>query len=263
MDINITLDLSERAHAALVEIAETFRDMVVRGGYLRDECDCKKMREVLLEKCAEDAQANTQIVGGNEDKPVKVTGEIISTADVQAYPPIHRRLVGAAPVPESEQPAEQETAVEAPASAPEPAPKRGRGRPPKKRENLAPADAISPPAGNRAPESEKSPQDKTSCEVVADNPAPAEPEKAPGEPAAPAAVPAVPAEKSDDPYHGMTLMQAVSALMAEVHDSGIELADANARVRKECEARGLPYNSAACLMKDLGYDATRKIALGL
>lgn len=219
MDVRITLDLSERAHAALVGIAEAFRDMVVRGGYLRDEC-------------VDDAQAHAQ-----NAEPVQVEPQ---TED------------------EPERPAEQEMAAEAPVAAPEPAPKRGRGRPPKKRENLAPRDAIPAPAGN--PEAEKSPQDETSCEAVADNPAPAEPEKAPEEPAAPAAAPV---EKSDDPYHGMTLMQAVSALMAEVRDSGIELADANARVRKECEARGLPYNSAACLMKDLGYEATRKIALGL
>lgn len=230
MDVKVILDLSERAHAALVGIAEAFRGMVVRGGYLRDEC-YRKVRETPHEKCAEDAQAPAA-------EPVQAE---LQTED------------------EPEQPVEQETAVETPAAAPEPAPKRGRGRPPKKRENLAPTEAISSPAGNRASEAEKSPQDEASCEAVADTPAPAEPEKAPEEHAAPAAAPA---EKSD-PYHGMTLMQAVSALMAEVHDTGIELADANARVRKGCEARGLPYNSAACLMKDLGYDATRKIALGL
>jgi len=153
-----------------------------------------------------------------------------------------------------EQPAEPEAAAESSAAVQESAPKRGRGRPPKKRENLAATGTIPAPTGNQAPEPEKSPQDEASCGAMADIPAPSA--------AVPVADPA-PAEKSDDPYHGMTLMQAVSALMAEVHDTGIELADANARVRKECEARGLPYNSAACLMKELGYDATRKIALGL
>lgn len=233
MEIKVTLDVSERAHAALVGIAEAFRDMVVRGGYLREECDYRKMREVLHEKCAEDAQPHAQIV-----EPV-------------VEPQIDD---------EPEQPAEQEAVADVTVVAPEPAPKRGRGRPPKKRENLVPVSAISAPTDKTAPEPEKSQQGETSCDAVADTPAPAEPEKVTEEPAAPTTAPA---EKSEDPYHGMTLMQAVSALMAEVHDTGVELADANARVRKECEARGLAYNSAACLMKELGYDATRKIALGL
>jgi len=235
MDIKITLDLSERAHAALVGIAEAFRDMVVRGGYLHDECEYRKMRETLSEKCAEDAQEHAQIAQIVEPVVEPQTDD------------------------EPEQPAEQEAPADVTVAAPEPAPKRGRGRPPKKRENLAPVDAISAPVDNRAPEPEKSSQDETSCDAAADTHAPVEPEKVPGEPAVPAAAPTT----AEDPYHGMTLMQAVSALMAEVHDTGVELADANARVRKECEARGLPYNSAACLMKDMGYDATRKIALGL
>lgn len=222
MDIRVTLDISERAHAALVGIAEAFRDMVARGGYLRDEC-------------AEDAQTHAQ----NAENATEPKTE------------------------DEPEPAEQESGTDAIAAAPEPAlesaPKRGRGRPPKKRESLAPEGAISSPAGNQALEPEKSPQEETSCDAVADIPAPVEPEKAPEKPAAPAAAPA---EKADDPYHGMTLMQATQALLSEIADRGIGLGEANARIRKECEARGLPYGSGACLMKATDYDFTRKIAFG-
>lgn len=66
----------------------------------------------------------------------------------------------------------------------------------------------------------------------------------------------------DDPYCGMTLLGAVQALLDEIGQKGIELADVNARVRKECTARSLPFTSAACLMKAVGYREARRIALG-
>lgn len=69
-------------------------------------------------------------------------------------------------------------------------------------------------------------------------------------------------EADEDPYCGMTLLGAVQSLLDEVGQKGLELADVNARVRKECSARGLPFNSAACLMKAVGYNEARRIALG-
>lgn len=69
-------------------------------------------------------------------------------------------------------------------------------------------------------------------------------------------------EPDEDPYCGMTLLGAVQSLLDEVGQKGLELADVNARVRKECSARGLPFNSAACLMKAVGYKEARRIALG-
>lgn len=198
-------------------------------------------------------------------------GQYPSTIPLEASVPSGEMYVKSAEIPpESAEPAEavnpptedgpeQSSEPETTVAAPESAPKRGRGRPPKKHENLAPAGAIPSPAGNPAPEPEKSPQDETSCDAVADIPEPVEPEKAPEKPAAPAAAPA---EKADDPYHGMTLMQATQALLSEIADRGIDLSEANARIRKECEARGLPYGSGACLMKATDYDFTRKIAFG-
>ena len=60
----------------------------------------------------------------------------------------------------------------------------------------------------------------------------------------------------------MTLLGAVQSLLDEVREKGLELADVNARVRKECSARSLPFSSAACLMKAVGYAQARKIVLG-
>lgn len=69
-------------------------------------------------------------------------------------------------------------------------------------------------------------------------------------------------ESEEDPYCGMTLLGAVQSLLDEVGQKGLELADVNARVRKECSALSLPFNSAACLMKAVGYKEARRIALG-
>lgn len=69
-------------------------------------------------------------------------------------------------------------------------------------------------------------------------------------------------DEQADPYNGMTLLGAVQSLLDEVREKGLELADVNARVRKECSARSLPFSSAACLMKAVGYAQARKIVLG-
>lgn len=77
------------------------------------------------------------------------------------------------------------------------------------------------------------------------------------------AIPDAPdADAQADPYNGMTLLGAVQSLLDEVREKGLELADVNARVRKECSARSLPFSSAACLMKAVGYAQARKVVFG-
>lgn len=122
------------------------------------------------------------------------------------------------------------------------------------------------------------------AEIVSQEPEPAEPVNPPTEdksdaqaqaPRTPApvseqpvaqhveAVPDAPdADAQADPYNGMTLLGAVQSLLDEVREKGLELADVNARVRKECSARSLPFSSAACLMKAVGYAHARRIVFG-
>lgn len=155
---------------------------------------------------------------------------------------------------------DETAAVEAQADAPaEPAeaPKPKRGRPRKadavqKDAQTAPENAEAVEADNPTSAPESAPQVQTSCEPVA----------APEPQAEPVAAPAPASRPSGDSYGGMPLLQAVQALLDEVAQRGIELADVNARVRQAATERDLPYTSAACLMKAIGYDETRKIVLG-
>lgn len=111
---------------------------------------------------------------------------------------------------------------------------------PQKAAPETPQSVEDPSTGNLPSEPQNDAQTKASCE--------SEPEKA------------KPAD--DDPYCGMTLLGAVQSLLDEIGQKGIELADVNARVRKECTARSLPFTSAACLMKAVGYKEARRIAIG-
>lgn len=137
-----------------------------------------------------------------------------------------------------------------PAGAPKP--KRGRPRKTDAMQKDAQAAPETVEADNSTPEPESAPQVQTSCESVA----------VPEPKADPVATPAPASKPAGDSYGGMPLLQAVQALLDEVAQRGIELADVNARVRAAATERGLPYTSAACLMKAIGYDEARKIVLG-
>ena len=48
----------------------------------------------------------------------------------------------------------------------------------------------------------------------------------------------------------------------ELRERGIEMADANARVRRRANELGLSYGSYTCLVKAIGYTEARRVALG-
>lgn len=163
-----------------------------------------------------------------------------------------------------DEPVAAEARADAPAESAE-APKPKRGRPRKaeatqKDAQAAPESAETVEADNSTPEPESAPQAATSCDPVAVSEPQAEAKPEPK--TEPVAAPAPASKPSGDSYGGMPLLQAVQALLDEVAQRGIELADVNARVRQAATERGLPYTSAACLMKAIGYDETRKIVLG-
>lgn len=102
--------------------------------------------------------------------------------------------------------------------------------------------------------------------VEASEPAP-EPEAPVTQPASEpvATAPTVPQEttKSDgDPMAGMTVVEAMQALVSEIQQKGVDMAAVNGRVRAKASELGLAYSSAACLIKAIGYVETRKVALG-
>lgn len=133
----------------------------------------------------------------------------------------------------------QETAPAAepvvePAPEPEPAPEKPKKKAPKKK----PVEAPTP-----APEPEP---------VVI----PSEPESAPTE------APAQPQQPDGDPMAGMTVVEAMQALVSEIQQKDVDMAAVNGRVRAKANELGLTYSSAACLIKAIGYVETRKVALG-
>lgn len=69
------------------------------------------------------------------------------------------------------------------------------------------------------------------------------------------------AKAQDDPMCGMTVVDAVKALVDEIQAKGIDMGQVNARVRAKANEIGLAYASAACLIKAIGYTEARKIAL--
>ena len=69
------------------------------------------------------------------------------------------------------------------------------------------------------------------------------------------------AVKNEDSMQGMNLMQAVKSITDELRERGIEMADANARVRRRANELGLSYSSFTCLVKAIGYTEARRVAL--
>lgn len=173
-------------------------------------------------------------VGTPGIQPAQRTPEPVAEAEPVAIPP----------APEST-PADavqtQETAIaETPANddAPtvEPAPE----KPKKKKVSKKPVEAPEP-----APEPEVPVTQSTSEPVATATTAPQE------------------ATKSDgDPMAGMTVVEAMQALVSEIQQKGVDMAAVNGRVRAKANELGLAYSSAACLIKAIGYVETRKVALG-
>jgi outer membrane biosynthesis protein TonB len=129
---------------------------------------------------------------------------------------------------------------------------------------------VHEPASNDAPAPEpepvaEKPKKKTAKKKPMDAPTPApepelvvippEPETAPTE--------ATQAQQPEgDPMAGMTVVEAMQALVSEIQQKGVDMAAVNGRVRAKANELGLAYSSAACLIKAIGYVETRKVALG-
>lgn len=168
----------------------------------------------------------------------------------------------------------------APAPAPEPAPEPEPVVVPPEPE-IAPTEATQAqesaiahePANNDAPAPEpaveaapEKPKKKTAKKKPVDAPTPApepEPVVVPPEPeTAPTEAATQPQQPEGDPMAGMTVVEAMQALVSEIQKKGVDMAAVNGRVRAKANELGLTYSSAACLIKAIGYVETRKVALG-
>lgn len=129
--------------------------------------------------------------------------------------------------------------------------------------------AVSPAAVEpAAAEPTEKPKKKKASKKPVEAPEPAPEPEAPVIQPAPEPAPAAPTspqepEKSDgDPMAGMTVVEAMQALVSEIQQKGVDMASVNGRVRAKANELGLAYSSAACLIKAIGYVETRKVALG-
>jgi outer membrane biosynthesis protein TonB len=162
----------------------------------------------------------------------------------------------------------------APAPAPEPEPVVVPPEP-----EIAPTEAtqaqesavVHEPANNDAPAPEpepvaEKPKKKTAKKKPVDAPTPApEPELVvipPETETAPTEAATQPQQPEGDPMAGMTVVEAMQALVSEIQQKGVDMAAVNGRVRAKANELGLTYSSAACLIKAIGYVETRKVALG-
>lgn len=232
MDFRITIDISARFEHAINNLADAMPRHPFANYCDYDDRSTFAKKEFCLDSI-------DRIVAEQRNRAQIDTAERVSESEA----PVTQ------PAPENPQttPTEtQETAIqgciaENPAheltsqTAPAPVDKPKKKKAPKK-----PVDAPEP-----APEPE----------AVVTQPAP--------EPAATApTAPQETAKSDNDPMSGMTVVDAVQALVNEIRDKDIDMATVNARVRAKANEIGLAYASAACLIKAIGYVEARRVALG-
>ena len=228
MDFRITIDISERLEKSLQDLTSAI--FSTRVFPTPEECRAKYFADV-------DPEAEYVHQENAKNLPVETPKEPEAPVTQPEPEPAHTDT------PEPQETAVHGRIVENPAPEPmavlpvsvEPAEK-----PKKKKASKKPVEAPEPASEPEAPVTQPAPE-----------PAPTAP-TAPQEPA-----------KSDgDPMAGMTVVDAVQALVSEIQDKGIDMASVNARVRAKANEIGLTYASAAGLIKAIGYVEARRVALG-
>lgn len=225
MDLHITLDITERLADALNGIADAIkgRQSDAIAGMLEE-----RNRRLSAEgfNCV---PCNYEQPAQAAPAPVSETGPVVVPLEPEIAPTEATQAQESAVAHE---PANND------APAPEPAVEAAPEKPKKKTAKKKPVDAPTP-----APEPEL---------VVV----PPEPEIAPTE------ATTQPQQPEGDPMAGMTVVEAMQALVSEIQQKGVDMAAVNGRVRAKANELGLTYSSAACLIKAIGYVETRKVALG-
>jgi hypothetical protein len=234
MDFTIKIDITERLEKSLQALTTAIFN--ARVFPTPEECRSKYFADPEAGCISQEKAENLPVETPEEPAPI-------------IAPPVPENV----PEAKSERPMDEKPeAVEAPAqndnTEPEP-PKASEKKPTKKRtskkaENL-PAETPKEPVPINTPvESENAPQAKS------EQPADAEPEQSELK------------ASDDDPMCGMTVMEAMQAVMDEISEKGLDMADVNARVRARAAEAGIVYSSIICMIKAIGYKETRRVALG-
>lgn len=224
MDIKVTFDISARFEHALNNLADAMAHHPFAG-----YCDYNDKR------AGEPHTPFAELLRGvyPQSTPAEAPEPAAEAEPVVMPPATESANTEAVQLPET---AITETPANDDAPAVEPAPE----KPKKKKVQKKPVEAPEPSPEPEAPVTQPVPK------------------SAPTEPTAPQE-----AAKSDgDPMAGMTVVDAVQALVGEIQDKGIDMSSVNARVRAKANEIGLTYASAACLIKAIGYVEARRVALG-
>lgn len=223
MDLRITFDISDKLKTALDRLAIAIE--AARA------CTASSVHSEAVECPAKSV----------ETAPVApiVSGQIITQPEPETVKtePV---LAQSEPAPE---PAANDNAEESPKVEPEPVKKPTKKKAVKKAE-IAPVAQVEPEQAIIQSE----PETVKTEPVLAQS----EPESAKTE---------EPAKAGDDGMAGMNLMEAARQLIEDIQDAGVEMADANARVRAKANELGLSFGSITCLIKAIGYIEAKKVAI--
>jgi outer membrane biosynthesis protein TonB len=225
MDFRITIDISERLEAALTGIADAIK------GRQSDA-----IAGMLEERNRRLSAAGFKCVPCNYEQPAQAAPEPVAEPEPVVVPLEPEIAPTEATQAQESAVAHEPANNDAPAPEPEPVAE----KPKKKTAKKKPVEAPEPAPEPEAPVTQPTPEP-----VVT---APTAPQEA--------------AKSDGDPMAGMTVVDAVQALVSEIQDKGIDMASVNARVRAKANEIGLTYASAACLIKAIGYVEARRVALG-
>lgn len=222
MDLRITLDITDRFAAALNVLASTIQSVSIQAAPA-------PISEPLVYS-VEIPNAQT----------VQTASEPVAEAEPVVIPPATESAPAEAVQPQETAVTETPAIAETPANDDAPIAESVPEKPKKKKVSKKPVEAPEPVPEPEAPVTQPA-----------------------SEPAATApTAPQEPAKSDGDPMAGMTVVDAVQALVSEIQDKGIDMAAVNARVRAKANEIGLTYASAACLIKAIGYVEARRVALG-
>lgn len=229
MDLRITIDISARFEHAINNLADAMSRHPFANYCDYDDRDTFAKKEFCLDSI--ESRVNAQRNSAQTEAP-----EPAPEPEAPTTRPESETMQGA-PIESHEMVVVDTPANDDTPATPEPAPV---DKPKKKKAQKKPVEAPEP-----APEHE----------IVSTQPTP--------ETAQTAAPVSQETAKSDgDLMAGMTVVDAVQALVNEIRDKDIDMATVNARVRAKANEIGLSYASVACLIKAIGYVETRRVALG-
>ena len=254
MDFRIVIDISERLEKSLQDLTSAI--FSARVFPTPEECRAKYFADVdpEAEYVHQENAENLPVETPKEPEVVNTPSEPESIVEMKSEQPVEAKPEAVEVVPQNDNgkhAGQDDTGIEAVKSwvravaSEQPEKKPAKKRTSKKAESLT----VETPKESAPLVTPAEPEN--TVETKSEQPAEVKPESS--EPKTP---------DDDDPMCGMTVMDAMQAVMSEISEKGLEMADVNARVRARAAEAGIAYSSIICLIKAIGYKEARRVALG-